>query len=482
METKDLLALILIPSAIAMGSVAACFSQRARDLIFFLLVAGMVLSERISVNFDSHYWYRGTIRGFEFSFVDILSISLLLGNVLFPRYRNLGKFWPASFGLMILFFLYACFSVAISHPQLYGLFELSKMLRSFIVFLAVAWFVRTEWEVRILVLALGFAICFEGAYALKQRFIGGLYRVEGNLDHPNSLSIFLCLTGPIMASAVVSSLPRWLRYFAGACLSLTVVMSLFTVSRAGIPVFFVVVIGTVLFTVSLRPTLPKLLGVAGVCLAMVALVASQWQNLVARFQIERSLEEEYFDERSEGRGHYFLLAKAIVDDQFFGIGLNNWSYWVCKRYGAERGWYYLDYDDLDYIPPKEALSNLLFAPPAHNLGALTAGELGWPGLILFTLLWARWFHLGGKFLRRRSPEAMDRLGTGIFFSLWGVFLQSFTEWVYRQTTIFFLVHILVGVLASLYWQKRRTLQWEREQLAAEMEQVDSAQPVFTQVA
>ncbi|MBI2949655.1 MAG: O-antigen ligase family protein [Verrucomicrobia bacterium] len=480
METKDLLALVLIPSAIAVTSAAACLSQRLRDLVFFGLVFGTVLAERISVNFASHYWYRGTVRGFEFSIVDILALSLLLSSVLFPRYRDLGRYWPVSLGLMILYFLYAAFSIAVSHPKLFGLFELSKMFRSLIVFLAVAWFVRSERELRILVLALGFAVCFEGMYALKQRFIGGLYRVEGNLDHPNSLSMYLCLAAPVFVATAASTMPRLLRYFASSCLALSVVMILLTVSRAGIPAFFFIVLGTALFTVSLRPTLTKCLGVACLALAMAGLVASQWQNLVIRFQIERSLEEEYFDEQSEGRGHYFLLAKAIVDDQFFGVGLNNWSYWVCKRYGADRGWFYLDYDDLDYIPPKEALSNLLFAPPAHNLAALTVGELGWPGLVIFLLLWARWFQAGAKFLRRRSADPMDRLGTGIYFSIWGVFLQSITEWIFRQTPILFGFHILLGVLASLYWQKRRSAKWQQEQDTAEIEAADSRERACAQ--
>ncbi len=74
---------------------------------------------------------------------------------------------------------------------------------------------------------------------------------------------------------------------------------------------------------------------------------------------------------------------------------------------------------------------------------------------------------------------MDRLGTGIFFSIWGVFLQSFTEWVYRQTPILFSFNILLGALASLYYQKRRAQQWEQEQLMAEeVEDTVSCEPAF----
>src|SRR5207237_1862028 len=129
-------------------------------------------------------------RGFEFSLVDILSISLLLSALLIPRRGESRGYWPASLGLMILFFLYACFNVGIADPKLFGLFELSKMVRGMTIFLAVAFYLRSERELRVLILALGLAVCYEGSLALRQRYIWGLHRVPGTLDDSNSLSVF----------------------------------------------------------------------------------------------------------------------------------------------------------------------------------------------------------------------------------------------------------------------------------------------------
>ena len=98
----------------------------------------------------------------------------------------------------------------------------------------------------------------------------------------------------------------------------------------------------------------------------------------------------------------------------------------------------------------------MYAAPAHNLAALTVGELGVPGLILFMLIWARLFCMGASFLwTRRSDDPMRRIGIGLFFCMWGIFLQSLTEWVYRQTPIFLSFHILAGTLASLHYTQRR---------------------------
>ena len=74
MEAKDLIALVLLLLAIPAGIIVAAFSQRARDAAFFMMVAGTVITDRLDVNFLSHYWYRGTARGLEFSFVDVLAI------------------------------------------------------------------------------------------------------------------------------------------------------------------------------------------------------------------------------------------------------------------------------------------------------------------------------------------------------------------------------------------------------------------------
>jgi len=113
------------------------------------------------------------------------------------------------------------------------------------------------------------------------------------------------------------------------------------------------------------------------------------------------------------------------------------------------------------------------------------GELGIPGLVIFGLVWLRWFQMGLGFLRRARPGmagaqssssgrtgpsqraerdlcapavpggALHRLGTGIFFGLCGLFLQSQTEWVYRQTAIFLTANVLLGTLASLYQLRRQ---------------------------
>ena len=50
---------------------------------------------------------------------------------------------------------------------------------------------------------------------------------------------------------------------------------------------------------------------------------------------------------------------------------------------------------------------------------------------------------------------MRVMGVGILFSICGIFGQSLTEWIYRQTPILFTFYILLGALASLAHTRRQ---------------------------
>ena len=65
----------------------------------------------------------------------------------------------------------------------------------------------------------------------------------------------------------------------------------------------------------------------------------------------------------------------------------NWSYWVSNKIGPQHGYKFVPYKGTDREPrtiiPSDSNVDEAQAAPAHNLGALTVGELGIPGLIYF---------------------------------------------------------------------------------------------------
>jgi hypothetical protein len=458
MGFKALFGLTVIPAAIVGGCLMACMSRRVRDLFFVMLVFFSPMIEYMDVNFFSREWYRGTSRGFEFSILDILSISLLVSAVLFPRRGESRGFWPASLGLLIFYFLYACGNVAALDPKLFGMFELFKMVRGIILVLAVAFYIRSERELRLLIFSLAALVCFEGLLALKQRYFDGINRVPGTIDDSNSLSVFVCLTAPVLVAAVNSRIPTLLKALCGAGIALAGVAEILTISRAGVIILGSMLAGAALCTATYRITPRRIAICLVVLLGAVGVLAKSWHTLGERFQ-QSTLDQEYGNHHNLGRGYYIRVAAAIVDDHWFGVGLNNWSYRVSNEYGPKLGYRFVPYRGTDkepstVIPPNSNIDEAQ-AAPAHCLAALTAGELGLPGLFLLGLLWLRWFHMGATFLWKRTPDPLRRIGVGIFFGFGGIFLQSLTEWVFRQSPIYYVFHVLLGALASLYYMKRQ---------------------------
>lgn len=478
MQTKDFLGLALILIALIGGIGITAWSQRAREIAFFIMTAGLVVTERMDINFLSREWYRGTTRGIEISLVDIMALSVLISSLIAPRFRP-RIYWPASLGFMGLVFVCALVSVLSCMPQIFGVFELSKMVRAIIFFVATALFVRSERELRILVLALCCTVSLEGVLALKHRLHLGLDRATGTLDHANSLSMYLCMTAPVLVAAFNTNWPKALRYFALAALGAAGIGIVLTLSRAGMPIFGFVVAGAMVLTMSWRIT-PRKIALASTGLLVIGIgVLMAWDKIVQRYS-EDSIQEEMQGRGFESRGQYVDIAKEIVKDHQFGVGLNNWSYWVSKTYGKRVG--IKTYQSYESIPKAILEAPEVYdlapnhAPPAHNLGVLTLGEMGWPGLIVFVLLWLRWLQMGCRFLWIRSAEAIERMGAGFLFAVMGVFLQSLTEWVFRHTTILLTLHIILGALASLYYIKRHTKHLRAAETEIEDEPVRVSRP------
>ena len=457
MEAHDLIFLAAFVVVLPAGIWAACLSRRVQEVLFFLLVAGSAFTERMDINFLSREWYRGTTRGIEVSFIDFLALILLAACLLKPRTRP-RFLWPAGLVPLLLYFGWCAASVGLSRPSLFGLFELSKVLRGIVVFLAAAAFIRSGREVKVLLLGLAAAVLVEGLAALRDRYIWGEFRVAAYFPHPNSLSMHACIAAPVMAAAALSDAPRAMRRLFALCAGLAAVAVILTISRTGFAALLTVMAGTAALCFSFRLTLRRAVTAALILLVATAGLARSWDTVKSRF-LESSLEDEYGSKDvTQGRGVYLHLARMIAKGHFCGIGLNNWSFAVTNEYAPRIGMHYIPYIDTEKKPydgrPPDGL-DACQAAPAHNLGALTLGELGWPGLLLFALVWLSWFRTAGSFLRRRSAALLSRFGTGVFLGLAAAFFQSFTEWEYRQTPIFFLIHILAGSAAALYYLRRR---------------------------
>ncbi|MDB6122125.1 MAG: hypothetical protein JWQ71_1118 [Pedosphaera sp.] len=478
MDIKHFVVLLGILVLIPIATFAAAFSYKIRNWFLFVMIAGSPIIYNLQGTFFGRIWYRGTARGYEISLMDILGFALLVATLLRPK-KGQGPrfFWPAGLAPLALYFFYCLVSSIFSEPNLFGWWEVFKIFKGMLIILSIALYIRSEKELNFLIMGLAFAVCHQCLWSLKLRYVDHVHRVVGTMDHPNSLSMYLCLAAPVLYAAILSDLPAWTRRVCLAAVGLSMIGVIMTISRTGNVAWLIVMLGVTVACVSPRITLKKVLIAMIALICVVGVVSYSWKTLVGRFG-ETSIEEEN-DPNNLGRGSYIRLAKLIIAEHFFGVGLNNWSWYVTNEYQEKDNpkIVYKPYLNTEVEPDMiPAYGNeTAQAAPAHNLGALTIGELGWVGFVLFAFVWIRWFDLGQSFLWKRSPEAMHRVGTGIFFGTGAVFLQSMTEWEFRQPPIFYTVSILLGTLAALHRIRRKN-----KKVAAKRARAESVHPLVTE--
>ena len=452
MDTKTLLFLLASAVLLPVGCAWVRGAPWRKDVCVFLLVLGTVHAGFIDINVLSREWYRGTTRGLEWCWLDYLWVFVLVDEL---RLRRAGARLaaPMCLSAMVLFIGYNALRVVTADPWIFGLFELSKMLRAFLLFLALAWYVKSERHLRLIVAALALATSYEFAATLYSRVIQGHARADGTLNHPNSLAMYNLMTVPVLFAVSLSSAPRALRRLCGVATLLGTLSVVMTISRAGFVGILLLLLG-VGVTCGFWKSLGRVVATAVLLLVLGTVL---YVKLGAAFnsRFETSLAAEYGDKPTEGRIVYLNLADLIISERPWGCGLNNWSWCVTNRYGPLLGMRYLPYESTEVSPrrwpiPAGSKIEAAQAAPAHSLYAITLGESGWLGVVLLVLLWWSWLRLGASFLRARSPAFGSRFGTGAFFALVGVVLQSQVEWEIRQTPLLFLLHILLGALAGLY--------------------------------
>lgn len=452
-EAKHVIFFLGSAVCVPAGIIGALFSRKIHDFVFMFLVFGTTQPGSLfglptDINFLSREWYRGTTRGIEVSYLDLLAIILLVSSVIIRRREGRPLFWPPSLGPMLAFFGWCAINVLVfSDPKLFGIFELTKVARGILLFVAVAMYVRSTREVRVFIVAIACTTLYETFICLRDRYLFSRYRVWGTLDHPNTLSMY-CLQGIplLLAGAFARTTSVRLRQFCFFAYLGAVACVIMSISRTGFAVMLVLsIVGLLLFGVSSFARPRNLAYTSGAILLCGLMLLRSWDTVMYRLG-GFDFEHEYFSEEGD-RGSYFRQAlPAINAKPVPGVGLNNWSYWITNQYAVLAG-----YDSLNdrlieqYHGTDEAPKGEGQAAPAHNLYLLTLTELGFPGLFLLLLLFGRWIFAMGKALFVKRHSVARDIQIAAFLSFAGVVMQSWTEWAYRQTSIYFLAHIIVAV-------------------------------------
>lgn len=439
---------LIVPFA----TIIATYSRRIREAVFAALIVSTAFSERFDINFVSREWYHAPTRGFEVSFVDFLALILFFSTLLSMSKDRIRPYWPASLGLMLVFFVYSCLNVALFDPKIFGLFEIFKQFRGIYVFLAVAFFVRNHRDVYLFVLAVSSVLIYEGLLALYQRYTATYYRVPGTFPHPNILGNYCVLLAPILLSIAISDASLHLRIITSFAWAMACVATVLTISRMSTLAFAVASAGVLLSSFSFQITPKKMVAIVLLGMAGLGMLYRGLDGLQERHD---AMAGETDDLMADRHGQY-TLARILAKDHPLGIGLNNWSYIVSEQYAFEYKLYGGGVEIQPYFSTSERGETGGRAIMGHTTIGLNLAELGWPGLVLFLALWIYWAFITGQFIFKQASDPYSNLMIGAFFGLIAAFLMLLIEHVFRSQHFFIIFNCYLGVVMAIYKAKMQT--------------------------
>jgi O-antigen ligase len=436
-ETKQLIFLaitaIFIPMAAWFG-IKYKWAER-------LLVVGAFFSTSylVDINFVSMEWYRGDTRGFEFGVTDWMVISLVIVMAKSPRWRKQKiDLFPPNSSLMLTYLGLALISLMVAYVPVYAGFGFFKLLRAFAVFWIAYNYLRSEEDIKFILLILAAIVAMEFLFVLMQRF-SGIYRAPGTTPHSNTLAAYINMFNMLFFAFMLGEKSK--RAFVyWACVGMGSLMVLATFSRGALVAMilgyvFVVILS---FYDKVKPHKTRVIGILLLAALPVAIK-------VAPAIIDRFLNAP--ETSGESRHLANDAAIAMANDHFFGVGLNNYSHVI---------------NETDYI---RFIDNPVDRGIVHNVYLLHACEMGWIGLVVFLLMIANFFLIGLRMVRMQRDNTLSFFAVGLVAAMFTLWFQSMLEWFFRQTYMTVQFFMLAGFLAALERVDRQMLRDKKMELA-----------------
>jgi O-antigen ligase len=365
--------------------------------------------------------FLGDTHGMEVSLVDFLALALLFSRpVSFRRvpYR----------AAMAFYFLVALFSVTQAALPQAALFYPWRLLRFYLLFLALVQGATNVHVVLAVVRGMAVGVFYEFYLTMQQRFYA--YQSPGTFTHQNSLGLALNLFLMVPIALILARKTDWLTMLCPVAGLIAVVL---TRSR-GTLIFFV--LGVVLvYGLSLlkggtgRKMLIAVLG-GVVALAVLGRAADR---ITERFSTAP-------ESSMDTRGQFEKAASIMRRDHPLGIGANHFAWYLEKRgYGDQVGLLYGNR-----------------AAIVHNVYWLTTAELGLLGLVALVVLFLGPLVDAMRYAFRAPPgDVRGELLLGLGVGLLMCYLQSAFEWAWRATDVSYVYWIVVALVGALARQVRR---------------------------
>ena len=381
-------------------------------------------------------WYRGVTKGYEFTMMEILSVSIIFSTI----FNSKRKFILLPFGT-ILWFLYigaSTLSIISALNLNYVFMSILKHAKVWLIVLAIGNYVRTRREVHVVLTGISVMLIYQFFIVAKMKWIDGFYQVRGLFEHQNPLAMFTYMAAlPILAVAMspaTSKLRGMLYFFAFACSGIIVLASL---SRAALAFFAMGTAAVVAAGFFDRISGKRILIVALMAMGGTFVLAMTIETIISRFNDEGN------EASGETRDVMNLASEAMLKANPFGVGWNNFGKAINHPYP------YGDVIDQWTIDRGQTVDYEYAKGVVESHYWLLKGETGYLGYFTFMLFIT--VVTGATIplilLRRGSLEAAIAVGILIGFGI--TYVHSSLERVLTQTKNLALWMTYIGLLGAL---------------------------------
>lgn len=377
-------------------------SGKVRRWLVVAMALELFAPHHINLISDEHY--RGDSRGIEITTVDLLALSLWVGQR--ARGRQGGLLAP-FFAPRWLYMAAALASLSATPDVLRSSYSVWKLARMFFYFSTLSGAFRELALSQAFLDGLGYGVLWQGALSLYQKYALHAVRVVGSQSHPNSLAMLVNLIAPTAFSLMLGGQSRG---WAWGVVAAAAMCDVFSLSRGGMMMFLLSCAMVVAMSMLRGPSTRKIRILAALGAAGAAALLKSLDTIIQRFLLapkESELARKLFNQ----------AAKAMADEHPFGVGINMYSF-VLDHGG---------YADRLNIEPGDRNGI------AHHIYWLTAAEVGYVGVAAYALILLSALLSALRLARVKGVEG--EVGVGIAAGLVVTYTQGFAEWIARQTTM-----------------------------------------------
>jgi hypothetical protein len=403
-------------------------------LLLSLLLFSTSWGVSAGLRFVSMETYRGPDRGFEITVTDLIAIALVLWLV-FTQFRKI-KWIPPNSLWCLLFVSLACVSTAMAPMPIYSEFTLLKLMRAYLIFWCVFNCILAGVDRRYVWLGFMGVAVYVTLLAIKQKYLFGMYRINGPFDHSNTVPMYLNMILPLlMVWGLCDFKMGKIAAFASVGAALGMIFSvLSTQSRFGLVLSGGCLIGAIGYANwrhrGRRTTVITSLILVGI-FAGGAMAAG---TVINRFMTAPEASEL-------AREEFNVAAHMMMIDHFFGVGLNNFTEVLSS--------------ESRYREHIVVMKNEEKAGVAHHIYLLTGAEMGRIGLAVYLIVIFRFMWMGIRgFLAGRSVE--NGLIFGLLLGAVALHLVGLKEWALRITPPTYMFAITSALMAAWSVRARET--------------------------